>query len=127
MQIILTLDDVTYQYVSREAEVHNLPVEAMLSDKIRETYVPWYVTSNDPMDMEMAAYATMYPELVNLHLNQFVAITGGHLVDFDEDIDALETRLEQNYPGAVIYVTRVRPYIQPDLVIHSPHFIQDEE
>lgn len=125
MEITITLDETTYEYVSREAEEQRLAIEKMLSEKIRETYVPWYINSDDPMDKEIAAYAVMHSNLVESHLNQFVAITGGNLVDFDDDPGELERRLHEKYPNEIVHVTRVRPYIKMEIVVRSPRFIRD--
>lgn len=113
------------------AENSHRPIRDVLEEKLSEALLAEHESStesNDPMDIEMAAYERMHPNLVNQYLGEFVAITDEILVDHDLNPNTLMQRLRSKYPKTkVIHVTKVRPTIQRTIIVRSPKLTRIEE
>lgn len=64
----------------------------------------------DPeIEVEREAFLRLHPELWEKYPEQYVAISGGQLVDHDADKIALLARIEAQYPGVFVLVRQVQP------------------
>jgi hypothetical protein len=59
------------------------------------------------VERERAAYLRLYPQLQQTHSGEYVAIYGGHLVDFDTDEAALFARIDDKYPDEFVWLAFV--------------------
>jgi hypothetical protein len=77
----------------------------------------------DRMDREVDAFEAMHTELWAKHPNQFVAVYGGQVVDYDSDEWALIHRIDKKYPDEVVMIDQVKPTFSREIVFHSPRFV----
>lgn len=62
---------------------------------------------DEAVDREMEAYLAMHSLLWAKYPGQHVAIYGGELVDHDTDLNALYTRIEEQFPDEFVWITTV--------------------
>jgi prevent-host-death family protein len=68
---------------------------------------------------EIAAFDQMKPELMKTHLNKWVAILNGHLVDFGDDRRVLSKRITDKFNNRVVLIEQV--LLEPRIfVVDSP-------
>lgn len=77
------------------------------------------------MDENAAAYRAMHRELLQRHLGQYVAISGGKLVDHDSDPVALLRRVRADFPNQIVLRRKVEPAAEQTLHIRRPQIEQD--
>jgi Family of unknown function (DUF5678) len=68
---------------------------------------------------EKQAYLRMHKQLWQQYAHQYVAITGGQLVDHDVDKVALYTRIEQRYPKRFVLMRHVEAAPERTYTFHS--------
>lgn len=131
LEFTLTVKEAAYQRALEIAKNSHRPIRDVLEEKLSEALLAEHQSStesNDPMDIEMAAYAKMHPELINQYLGEFVAITDETLVDHDLNPNTLMQRLRSTYSKTkVIHVTKVRPTIQRTIIVHAPKLTRIEK
>jgi hypothetical protein len=72
------------------------------------------------MEQNVATYEAMHGELVKTHLDQYVAICNGKLVDHDPDPLALLTRIRNEYPKQIVLRRKVAKTAKRELRIRHP-------
>ena len=90
-----------------------------LSDAISEsTSTPSYSVhpNRDAMRREIDAYNQMHSKLVTTHLNEYVSLFQGEVVDHDEDPVALHRRIKAKFPNRIVLSRKVTT--DPERVIN---------
>lgn len=130
MQITVTVDEALYARAREIAAESDRTVEDVLEEKLREGFLSDSLSTTDHMpenasiNTEITAYKAMHPELYRRYAEQWVAIHNQQLVDYDTDIEALETRLAERFEGKVVLVRRVEPTIRSEITVRSPRLIR---
>lgn len=127
MQLTINLPENVYHSVLAHAREIGVPVADIVADTVSKQFQrPPVAPTRPAMLRETAAFVRMHPELVTTYLNQYVAVTGGELVDHDVDIVALADRVEARFPEQVVLIRRVEVEADRILRFRSPRFIADE-
>lgn len=130
MQITVTVDEALYARAREIAAESDRTVEDVLEEKLREGFLSDslsttdYMPENDSLNTEITAYKAMHAELYRRYAEQWVAIHNQQLIDYDTDIEALETRLAERFEGKVVLVRRVEPTIRSEITVRSPRLIR---
>ena len=135
MKVTLSLDETVYERARLLAQLQDQDIAKALASWLEET-LPSAEQSNGgnseanapdegDIEQEMQAYIALHPQLVQQHKNQYVAIYGGQLVDYDDDYGALLARVEAAYPNRFIWTTKVTDQPIRQLVFHSPRLTKD--
>lgn len=124
-QITIQIPQAVYRKAERLAHRRHQPLTDVLNEAIdlAEAAFTQQTHEEQQMDREEAAYEAMRNVLVASHLNEFVAIYQGKLIDSDPSEQALLIRLDQAYPNEVILMRQVTLEPEPDLYFRSPRFI----
>ena len=85
------------------------------------TYEP-----NGAVAREKAAYKRLHPLLREKYHDQYVAIYGGELIDYDKDQIALFLRVKERYPNKFVWIAPVQAEPEETYVIHSPRLMGDD-
>lgn len=92
-----------------------------IDDPVSTIYVS---PERDQLLQEQQAYEAMHPALWATYPNQFVAISGGKVVDRDQDELALLQRREANFPEQVVLIKQVTANPVTTLYVRSPRLIR---
>jgi len=124
-QITIQIPQTVYRKAERLAHRRHQPLTDVLNEAIdlAEAAFTQQTHEEQQMDREEAAYEAMRNVLVASHLNEFVAIYQGKLIDSDPSEQALLIRLDQAYPNEVILMRQVTLEPESDLYFRSPRFI----
>ena len=125
-QITLSLSEAAYNNVKQLARATQRPVEVLIAEAVAQPFPRLYTHPGRPaMEREMAAFETMFPELLVRYGGQFVAVYGGRLVDHDTDPTALVKRVGKKYPDGVVLVKQVVAEPVETLHFRSPHLVRN--
>lgn len=69
---------------------------------------------------EQEAFEKLHPELIETHLGSYVAISGGNLIDSDEDKRILYQRVYQKFPHRHIFIKQVEDIPIGEINFRSP-------
>lgn len=120
-QILLTVPDNVYNHAEKIAAKMQRDVSDLLLEAIVRSFSPFPIDPRrEAMNREIAAYKALHPQLVKSHLDQYVAITKGKLVDSDTDPVALLKRIRQNFPHQVVLRRKVEMNDTPEMRINHP-------
>lgn len=116
-QVTLELPDTVYEHIKEVASADNRPLAEILADAIVQAKPTLYVhPDRAAMQNEKAAFLAMHARLADEYEGQYVAIYQGQLIDHDQDVLALAERIEHDYSGDVVLITKVVD--QADRVLH---------
>jgi len=116
-QVTLDLPDAVYEHMKQVATADNRSFAEILADAIVQAKPTLYVhPDRSAMQNEKAAFLAMHASLADEYEGQYVAIFQGQLIDHDQDVLALAGRIEHDYPGDVVLITKVVD--QPNRVLH---------
>ena len=120
-QVLLTVPDDVYNQAEKIAAKMQRDVSDLFLDAIVRSYAPFPVDPRrEAMNREIAAYKALHPELIKNYLDKYVAITGGKLVDSDNDPVALLQRIRQNFPNQVALRRKVEMGDTPEIRVNHP-------
>ena len=100
------------------AAVINLDDLARLG-QMPDNATPVELPSNETWLQGRRDFIRLLPELRRTHMNRWVAVVNGQMVDSDEDQEALRKRVESTYPDQVIFISQVKEEALPPLRL--PH------
>jgi hypothetical protein len=120
-QVLLNVPDSVYNHAENIAAKMQRDVSDLLLDAIVRSFSPFPIDPRrEAMNREIAAYKAFHPQLVKSHLDQYVAITNGKLVDSDPDSVALLKRIRQNFPNQVVLRRKVEMSDAPEIRVNHP-------
>ena len=132
VQVTLTLSDSVYERVQRLTRNRKdvaQTIAAWLEDTLPTSGTqPEFLVRQDEdaaIAREREAYLALHPQLKEQFLGKHVAVYGGKLVDFDDDYDALYTRVDATYPDEFVWIATIEEDPIPTLTFRSPRFVQD--
>jgi hypothetical protein len=121
MEVTVTIPDNIYEEVESVAKKQNRSVEEVLSNAIMKAFERFPLHENhSQMAREKEAYKQLHPKLWEQYPNQYVAVTGGEVVDHDEDMMRIYERIEAKYPDTVVLLEKVLSV--PDRILRVPSF-----
>ncbi len=124
MQVTVTLPDNIYRQAEQVAQTTNQPIADVLAETISRAFPPLHINENRAkMEQEIAAFETLHADLQQTHLNQFVVVRQGVVIDHDFDELALVERIEAQYPDEIVLIRQVLPQIPSPLRFRSPRFV----
>lgn len=96
----LRLQDNVYRAAQQAADSQGRAVEELLVDTLTQEYAQEGIAdpSQDPMDLEEAAFEAMRDSLWQQYPNQYVAIQHGVVIDHDADKYTLFQRVRAGRP-----------------------------
>jgi hypothetical protein len=123
--VIIDVPEPVYEQATEIAASTRRGVGEVLQELFIRSFPPMYDGGEafDAMVREVDAFEAMHTELWKKYPEQFVAIYGGKVVDFDHDEWALICRIEEKYPDDVVMIDQVKPTFSREIVFHSPRFV----
>lgn len=119
----ITLPDPIYQQAQRLAQSTQQNVQEVLIEVITRNFKPFPVHENrSAMLLEIEAFRSLHPRLVDHYTGQYVAIFRGQLVDHDNDPVELLKRVKEKFPGQTVLRRKVDANPDPVLQFRSPRF-----
>jgi predicted transcriptional regulator len=67
------------------------------------------------LQQEIEAYRAMHAELVKKHLDKWVAVYEGKIVDHDADGSTLHHRMREKYGHAAVLIRQVQEQAEPEI------------
>lgn len=120
-QVTLDLPDVVYEHMKQVATAENRSFAEILADAVVQSRPTLYVhPERSAMQNEKAAFLAMHARLAEGYEGQYVAIFQGQLIDHDQDVLALAGRIERDYSGDVVLITKVVDQADRVLQFRSP-------
>jgi len=113
--IVLRTD--LYQTLERNAQQ-----EARTVDDIVNEAVEYYLREQQriKLNREILAYETLYPELKQNYLGQWVAVHNQALVDHDKDRIALYRRIRARYGRTAVLLRQVTEHLHEEVWLRTP-------
>lgn len=124
--VTLSLPEKTYQRVKQWADWQQQEVSEAIADYLTntlpeiETDIVPAAQPDEAVEREEAAYIRLHPQLKKTHLNKYVAIYHGQLVDEDANYGALLERIDVAYPNLFVWMIKVEN--QPIKTLSMPSF-----
>jgi hypothetical protein len=106
-------------------EMNGEPVGAVISLEEFRAFEAWKKNQEPEDDFppawyeEKAAFEQMLPDLLKTHLEKFVAVYRGELVDSDDKEGELMWRVEQKFGNEPVYIDQV---LEQPRIYHIPSF-----
>ena len=123
-QITLALPAAVFEQANSIADATQQPLDKVLQDALEQIFSPFPLhEKHTKMAQEVEAYKLLHPKLVEKYLGKFVAIYGGKVTDYDEDVVALTKRVTELFPNEVVLIRRVEPTTERILNMRSPRFL----
>ena len=120
-QVTLDLPDAVYEHMKQVATADSRSFAEILSDAIVQAKPTLYVhPQRSAMQNEKAAFLAMHARLLDENEGQYVAMFQGQLIDHDQDVLALAERIERDYSGDVVLITKVVDQADRVLQFRSP-------
>lgn len=120
-QVTLDLPDAVYEHMKQVATADSRSFAEILSDAIVQAKPTLYVhPQRSAMQNEKAAFLAMHARLLDEYEGQYVAMFQGQLIDHDQDVLALAERIERDYSGDVVLITKVVDQADRVLQFRSP-------
>ena len=96
--------------------------QAVMPEELLETAVRTYLRQleREKIKAEAEAFRSMHAELAEKYVGQYVAIHDGNVVDYDEDFQALHSRIRQRFGRQPVLLRRVEAEPKRVLVFRSP-------
>ena len=109
--VVLRESALVYQ-LEQLAEQPAQPVE-----KVLETAVASYLDELQRVEIhaETQAYWDLHQELVELYLNQYVAIYQGEVVDHDPNVSQLEQRVRRRFERLPVLIAPIKSQIKYEI------------
>lgn len=127
MEVLVTIPDNIYEEVESLAEKQNRSVGEVIAETVVQAFNPFPLDETHArMLEEKEAYKKLHPELWEKFPYQYVAVTGGKVVDHDKDIVCLHKRVEAKYPDQVVLLEKVSSVPERVLRVRSPRLIRGE-
>lgn len=118
----VAIDEQTARQLQHFAEQSDVSLDDLVEQAIRG-YLR--VEAERILEREAKAFAAMHANLLQEHMDKYVAIHHGQLVDSDSDQGMLVLRMTERFPDEVILVRQVRTEVEPTFVIRSPRIVRD--
>ena len=96
--------------IEQAAQSQNLSADEVLDKAVAEYIDRW---ASQKLRSEQDAFAQLYPQLVEQHFGQYVAIHNGCLIDSDSNDRTLHLRLRQKYGQMPILLRKVTDDVNP--------------
>lgn len=124
-QITIQILQKTYRKAESLAHRRHQSLTSILDEAIELAEAAFSQQSQEEQQMELeeAAYEILQGELVAKHLDDYVAIHLGKLVDFDSSERELLVRLNRDYPNEVVLMRKVTLEPESELYFRSPKFV----
>ena len=129
-RVVLEIEDALYRRAEALAQVNQRPVTEVLIAAIRldepvdhAWQSPEFSPLDGEMDREIEAFRQLHADLWQHYPGQYVAIYSRALVDHDPELEALYTRVRQDYPDEFVLIRQVEAEPEPVIYLRSPHFI----
>lgn len=119
LQVKVSLPENLYRQVKQWADTRQQEVGEAIATYLADTFMAktekFLPDQPDPeIEPERAAFLRLHPDLWKKYPEQYVAISGGKLVDYDPDKIALLKRVDVQYPGIFVLVRQVRQ--EPEII-----------
>ncbi len=129
-RVVLEIEDALYRRAEALAQVNQRPVTEVLIAAIHldePVEHPWQSfdssTLDEKMDQEIEAFQRLHADLWHRYPGHYVAIYDQGLVDHDPELEALYTRVRQNYPDEFVLIRQVEAEPEPVIYLRSPRFV----
>lgn len=127
----IPLSEKRYRQLKRWAEMRQQEVGEAVADYLAATLLnrelPQVAPAGaDPaVAREKAAYQQLHADLLATHLDKYVAIYGGKLIDHDSEFAALFERIDSQFADEFVLLTRVTSQPTRTLTFRSPRLVRD--
>ncbi|MFN8444789.1 MAG: hypothetical protein U0175_28645 [Caldilineaceae bacterium] len=123
--VTIQIPQTTYHKAERLAHRRRCSLNSILDEAIELAEAAFAQQSREEQQMEREefAYNSMYDELLTSHLDEYVAIYHGRLIDSDRSERELLLRLNRDYPDEVVMMRKVVAEPEDDLFFRSPRFV----
>lgn len=129
-RVVLEIEDALYRRAEAVARISQRPVTEVLVAAIHlDEPVDYSGQSSDSsaldrkMEQEIEAFRQLHADLWQRYPEQYVAVYDQELVDRDPELEALYTRVRQNYPNEFVLIRQVEAEPEPVVYLRSPRFI----
>mgnify|MGYP001450366990 CR=1 FL=1 len=118
----ITLEPALQRQLEQVAEAVAQSPEQIVEDAVAERLRD---LEGQLLELEIAAYERLHPQLKETHRGQFVAVHGGEVVDSDPDLALLYSRVRARYGSRVVLIRQVEDSSLQEFRFHGVRLDRD--